>query len=513
LNMKFKKFFVEEIPRRKFLETGLKGGIALAATPSLLMNMVPCKGMQKGSARIDLNPQVLNKVIAKALDKGGEFADVYVENRITRQILMEESKFKSAVFGITQGAGVRVISGDKTGFAYTDEITDEKMIRAAEIASFVATGGKSSSPVNVKKESRESFVTVKLPLEAIADEKRIDVMKRANQAALDYDSRINMASISYYDEIRGRTVANSEGLLLSDELPLLFFIVQTLGVGNNTRHMGRERLSQHSGFEIFDEVIPEEVARTCARESIAMLEAQDAPAGIMDVVMQNGWGGVLVHEAVGHPLEGDIIARETGAFVGKLGQKVASDVFTMVDDGTLPNFRGTTNFDDEGTQMKRNVLIKDGVLVKFITDILSAKQLKMERTGNGRRQSFRHLPIPRMTNTFIEKGNDTPEDILASTKSGLYVQSLSGGSVNPVTGMFNFTCREAYLIEDGKKTTPVKGATLIGNCLDVISNIDAVGDDLAFGPGICGKGQIAEVTAGQPTVRIRGINVGGSRAR
>ncbi|MDH5466788.1 MAG: TldD/PmbA family protein [Candidatus Aminicenantes bacterium] len=511
--MKFKKYFVEGIPRRKFLEASLKGGIALAATPSLMMQLLSCKGVEKGSAKIAVDPQVLDRVIQKALEKGGEFADVYLENRISREILMEESKFKSAVFGISQGAGVRVISGDKTGFAYTDDITEEKMMRAAEIASFVAKNGQSVGPVKVKKGSRESYVTVKLPLGAVADEKRIDVMKRANQAALDYDSRIQMASISYYDEVRGRTVANSEGLLLSDELPLLFFIVQTLGVGNNTRHMGRERLSRHSGFEMFDEVIPEEVARTCARESIVMLEAKDAPAGIMDVVMQNGWGGVLVHEAVGHPLEGDVIARQTGVFTGKLGKKVASDVFTMVDDGTLPNFRGTTNFDDEGTQMKRNVLIQDGVLVKYMTDVLSAKQLKMERTGNGRRESFRYIPIPRMTNTFIEKGKDKPEDILASTKSGLFVQSLSGGSVNPVTGMFNFTCREAYLIEDGKKTLPVKGATLIGSCLDVISNIDAVGDDLDFGPGICGKGQAAEVAAGQPTVRIRGINVGGSRAR
>lgn len=511
--MNIKKYFVEGIPRRKFLKASLKGGIALAATPSLMMQLLSCKGVEKGSAKIAVDPQVLNRVIQKALEKGGEFADVYLENRISREILMEESKFKSAVFGISQGAGVRVISGDKTGFAYTDDITEEKMMRAAEVASFVAKNGQPVGPVGVKKESRKSYVTVKLPLGAVADEKRIDVMKRANQAALDYDSRIQMASISYYDEVRGRTVANSENLILSDELPLLFFIVQTLGVENNTRHMGRERLSRHSGFEMFDEVTPEEVARTCARESIAMLEAKDAPAGIMDVVMQNGWGGVLVHEAVGHPLEGDVIARQTGVFTGKLGKKVASDVFTMVDDGSLPNFRGTTNFDDEGTQMKRNVLIQDGVLVKFMTDVLSAKQLKMERTGNGRRESFRYIPIPRMTNTFIEKGKDKPEDILASTKSGLFVQSLSGGSVNPVTGMFNFTCREAYLIEDGKKTAPVKGATLIGSCLDVISNIDAVGDDLDFGPGICGKGQIAEVTAGQPTVRIRGINVGGSRAR
>ncbi|MEJ2542226.1 MAG: TldD/PmbA family protein, partial [Gemmatimonadota bacterium] len=334
----------------------------------------------------------------------------------------------------------------------------------------------------------------------------------ANQAALDYDPRITMASVNYNDEVRGRVIANSEGTYLSDELPLLFFIVQTLGVGNGVRHMGRERLSRHSGFEMFDEVTPEEVARTCARESIAMLEARDAPAGRMDVVMQNGWGGVLVHEAVGHPLEADNIAREIGAFTGKMGQKVASDVFTMVDDGSIPNLRGTTNFDDEGTQQKRNVLIEKGVLRAYMTDVLSAEQLGLERTGNGRRESFRYIPIPRMTNTFIDRGDSDPADILASTPSGLYVQSLSGGSVNPVTGEFNFTCREAYLIENGQKTIPVKGATLVGNSTEVVSNVDAVGNDLAFGPGICGKGQSAEVSVGQPTVRIRGINVGGSRA-
>jgi TldD protein len=511
--MKFKGYFVEDIPRRKFLEVSLKGGIALAATPALLSQLLSCKATKPGSTKVVMDPQVPDRIIQKALEKGGEFAEVYLEKRISRSILMEESKFKSAIFGISQGGGVRVISGDKTGYAYSDELTEDKLLRAAEVASYVALGTQAVGPVNVKEGKRNSFITVKLPLQAIADAKRLEVMKRANQAALDYDSRIKMASISYYDEVRGRTIANSEGLLLSDELPLLFFIIQTLGVGNNTQHMGRERLSRHSGFEMFDETSPEEAARRCARESIVMLEAKDAPAGIMDVVMQNGWGGVLVHEAVGHPLEGDNIAKKIGVFTGKLGQKVASDVFTMVDDGSLPNFRGTTNFDDEGTQMKRNVLIKDGVLMKYMTDILSAKQLKAERTGNGRRESFRYIPIPRMTNTFIEKGKGKPEDILSSTKSGLYVQSLSGGSVNPISGMFNFTCREAYLIENGKKTAPVKGATLIGSSTDIIRNIDAVGDDLDFGPGTCGKGQDAEVTAGQPTVRIRGINVGGSRAR
>jgi TldD protein len=506
------RVFDGDIPRRRFLELGIKGGAALAATPALLGRLFAAQAAKPGEARVAADPVLLSRTIRKALEKGGDFAEVYLEKRISRTILLEEGKFKSAVFGIDQGAGVRVLSGDKTGYAYTDEITDDKLLRAAEVASAVALGTKAAKPVDIKEGKRPSYITVKIPLSDVADGKRLDVMRRTHQAALDFDTRITMASVNYYDEIRGRTIANSEGLLLSDELPLLFFIIQALGTGNGTSHMGRERLSAHSGFEMFDGGTAEAAARACAREAIAMLEAKDAPAGKMDVVMQNGWGGVLVHEAVGHPLEADNIAKKIGAFTGKMGQKVAAPVFTMVDDGTMPNFRGTTNFDDEGTAAKRNVLIQDGVLVKYMTDILSARQIKAERTGNGRRESFRNIPIPRMTNTFIDKGKDKPADILASTKSGLYVQALSGGSVNPITGVFNFTCRESYVIENGKKSYPVKGATLIGNCLDIIQNIDAVADDLDFGPGICGKGQSAEVTAGQPTVRLRGINVGGTRA-
>ncbi|MFZ5430322.1 MAG: TldD/PmbA family protein [Bacteroidota bacterium] len=503
---------VRDIPRRKFLELGIKGSLITAATPAIITQLLSCNQGISATSGIHTDKALLDKVIARALTSGGDFAEVYIENRISRQIVMEESKFRSGLYGISQGAGVRVISGFKTGYAYTDEITPEKLYRAAEVASYVARNGTPTAPVNISPAQRESYVTVKQPLGEVLDEKRIEVIERANQAALDYDPRIRMAMVDYYDEVRSRVIANSEGVYLQDELPLLFFIVQAMSDNGSARHMARERLSMHSGFEMFGEVTPEEVARRAAREAIDMLAAEAAPAGIMDVVMENGWGGVLIHEAVGHPLEADNIAKNIGAFTGKVGMKVATDKFTMVDDGTLPNFRGTINFDDEGTQARRNVLIENGVLLGYMTDILSAKQLGMERTGNGRRESFRNIPIPRMTNTFIEAGTDKPADILASTKKGLYVQSLSGGSVNSVTGMFNFTCREAYLIENGRKTTPVKGATLIGSCMDVIRNIDAVGDDLDFGPGICGKGQSAEVTAGQPTVRIRGINVGGSRA-
>lgn len=510
--MKIEKHSVRDIPRRKFLEMSIKGGLLIAATPALMSQLVSCRKGTGTASAMDMDKQTLSRIISKALEKGGDFADVYLENRISRQIVMEESKFKSGLYGISQGAGVRVISGNKTGYAYTDEITEEKLLRAAEVASYVARNGGPVKSINLDEKSFPSFVTVKQPLNDIADEKRIEIIKRADQAARDYDQRIKMAMIDYYDETRSRVIANSEGVYLKDELPLLFFIVQAMSDDGKARHMARERLSFHSGFEMFEKTTPEAVAKNAAREAIAMLAADDAPAGIMDVVMQNGWGGVLVHEAVGHPLEADNIAKGIGAFTGKMGQKVASDCFTMVDDGTLSGMRGTINYDDEGSPAKRNVLIEKGVLKGFLTDVLSAKQLSMDRTGNGRRESFRYMPIPRMTNTFIDTGNDSPENILASTKKGIYVQSLSGGSVNPITGVFNFTCREAYLIESGKKTTPIKGATLIGSCMDVISNIDAVGNDLDFGPGICGKGQNAEVSAGQPTVRIRGINVGGSRA-
>ncbi|MEE4114758.1 MAG: TldD/PmbA family protein [Marinilabiliaceae bacterium] len=509
--MKNDRYMVRDIPRRKFLEMSLKGGLVMASTPALLSQLVSCQPMGSAAAGLDLDRETLRKVIASALEKGGDFAEVYLENRVSRNIVMEESKFKSGLYGVSQGAGVRVISGNKTGYAYTDDITPENLMRAAKIASYVAKDGKAPGPFDINEASRSSFVSVAKPLNDIADEKRIQILERADQAALDYDPRIKMALVDYYDEVRGRVIANSEGLYIRDELPLLFFIVQTMSDDGNARHMSRERLSRHSGFEMFDEVSPEEVARRAAREAVDMLAAEDAPAGIMDIVMQNGWGGVLVHEAVGHPLEADNIAKGVGAFTGKLGQKVASDLFTMVDDGSIPNARGTINHDDEGTQAKRNVLIENGILKGYMTDILSAKQLGMERTGNGRRESFRYIPIPRMTNTFIDRGESDPAEILSSTRKGIYVQSLSGGSVNPVTGVFNFTCREAYQIENGKLIKPIKGATLIGSCLDVISNVDAVGNDLDFGPGICGKGQEAEVDAGQPTVRIRGINVGGSR--
>jgi TldD protein len=292
---------------------------------------------------------------------------------------------------------------------------------------------------------------------------------------------------------------------------MIWIVIEVLAEKDGVRHQGRNRISAHQGFEFFDTNSIVDSAREAARESVDMLSAKPAPSGTMPIVIDHGWGGVLIHEAVGHGLEADFIYKGTSIYADKLGKRVGSDLVTMVDDSSLPNARGTYEFDDEGTIGKRNVLIENGIVTGFMHDLISAKMLKMEPSGNGRRESFRHYPIPRMTNTFLDNGSSNPADIIAGTSKGLFVKNLSGGSVDTISGQFNFVVREAYLIENGKITTPVSGATLIGRGIDVLQNIDAVGNNLQFGPGICGKDQWVPVTAGLPTVRVAsGITVGGS---
>jgi TldD protein len=504
------------LSRRSFLEKGLKGGAFLIATPSIMSNLFLMKGEAAVAdiASATLPKEEIEKLLKIALAKGGDFSEVYIENRQSTGINMEEAKIKSVHYGISQGVGIRVIKGNKTGYAYSDDFTFSKLEEAAKVASYVAAGEiAGEKPINISKKKMPSYVTVKIPLETIVEDAKLELVKKADAAARSYDKRIIQAYIQYYDEIRERLIANSEGLWVENKLPLLWFVVQALSSHEGKSHMGRKRLSEHSGFELFQKYNVEDAAREAAREAIAMLVAKEAPAGEMPVVIGNGWGGVLVHEAVGHGMEADGVYRKSTIFADKIGQEVAAPLVTLIDDGTIPNFRGTTDFDDEGTPGHRTILVEKGVLKGYMQDLLSAKLLNMEPTGNGRRESFRYYPIPRMTNTFMDNGPHTPEEIIAATKKGIFVQSLSGGSVNPATGQFNFDVREAYMIEDGKKTYPVRDATLIGRGFEVIQNIDMVGNNLSFGVGICGKGQSAEVSAGQPTIRIaRNVKVGGTKA-
>jgi TldD protein len=345
----------------------------------------------------------------------------------------------------------------------------------------------------------------------VPESRKLELVQSAEEAARSYSPDIKQVDITYYDQVRKRSIANSNGLRIQNEIPLIWLVINVLAEKNGVRHQGRKRISAHQGFEFFDINDVAEAARIASKEAVTMLEAKPAPSGSMPVVMCPGWGGVLIHEAVGHGLEGDFAYKGTSIYADKLGKKVGSELVTMVDDSSWPNARGTTEFDDEGTIGRRNVLIEKGIVKGFMHDLISARMLGASPTGNGRRQSYRYMPIPRMTNTFLDNGDSEPGDIIADTRKGIYIRALSGGSVDTVSGHFNFIVREAYLIENGKITIPVSGATLIGRGIDVLENIDAVANDLDLGVGICGKGQWVPVTAGLPTVRIaKGITVGGS---
>jgi len=338
------------------------------------------------------------------------------------------------------------------------------------------------------------------------------LVKRADTAARDHDRRITNATVSYYDETRRIAIANSNGLWIEDEKPLIHFTVWAQASDGEKSHRGRSRRSATKGMEFFEETPPEEPAVTAAREAIAMLDADEAPSGEMPVVVEAGWGGVLFHEAVGHGLEGDSIYAKTSFYYGKLGQRVASDHVDLVDDGSIPGLRGSSNMDDEGTPTQTNVLIEKGVLKGYMHSILSAGQLGEKTTGNGRRESYKHYPLVRMTNTYIMNGKVEPEEIFRETERGLYAKEFWGGVVDTASGNFTFSVREAYLIEKGKVTRPVRGATLIGSGPEALRSIDLVGNNLSYGTGTCGKGQWVPVTSGQPTLRLSKITVGGTKS-
>ncbi|OGC90886.1 MAG: hypothetical protein A2W25_13165 [candidate division Zixibacteria bacterium RBG_16_53_22] len=449
-------------------------------------------------------------LLSKALARGGDFSEIYFESVQSLSLKLSERVFSEATLGFSEGTGIRTVDGIKNGYAYINGIDFAGAKEAAGTAAFIANSPRIIEVAEPVVKRAPGYITVKIPLDSISEARKMELMEQAEQTARGYSPHVKQVDITYYDHFKKRMVANSDGLKIDNELPLIWIVIEVLAEKDGVRHQGRSRISAHQGFEFFDENSMVEAAKEAARESVDMLAAKPAPGGTMPVVMECGWGGVLMHEAVGHGLEGDLIHRGTSIYADKLGRKVASDLVTLVDDSSWPNARGTTEFDDEGTPGQRNVLIENGVVTGFMHDLISAKKLNMSPTGNGRRESYHHYPIPRMTNTFLDNGKSNPADIIADTPKGIYIKSLSWGSVDTISGQFNFAVREAYLIENGKITDPVSGVTLIGRGIDVLTNIDAVGNDLKLGVGICGKDQWVPVTSGQPTVRVtRGITVGG----
>ena len=458
----------------------------------------------------------LEAYLNEALSRGGDYADLYFEYRINLSIVLEEQIIKSATKGVNLGVGVRVISGEKTGYAYSDDLNRENILKAARTAAFIAnssaSGGKIQVPTPINPES--NLYSIPLSPAELEIAQKIALLRQADEAARAYDPRIKQVQASYVDETKHVLVVTSDNRAASDLQPMVRLNVACIAEENGKRQSGYQGGGGRRALDVFTgDLDPKALAHEAARQAILQLRAIDAPAGSMEVVLGPGWPGILLHEAIGHGLEADFNRKKTSAFAGLVGKKVASELCTVVDDGTIPFRRGSLNVDDEGNPTHNTVLIEKGVLQGYLQDRLSANLMKTAPTGNGRRQSYDHIPMPRMTNTFMMAGESAPEDIIKSVSRGLYAVHFGGGQVDITSGKFVFSASEAYLIEDGKITAPVKGATLIGDGPTVLRQVTAVGNDLKLdqGVGICGKeGQTIPVSVGLPTIKIREITVGGT---
>ena len=456
--------------------------------------------------------RTLGKVKVPSVD----YADLYFESVASESVSMEEGLVKRATKSVSQGVGVRATAGEKTGFAYSDEVTRQDLEIAAETARYIANAPQGDHPVPATHRTKPSrdLYPAETSIAEVATRDRIELLNLIDAEARRYDPRIKNVLASFNTEYKIVAVATSEGLLVGDIQPLSRLQVTCIAEEGANRQIGTFGGGGRAGFEFYrDQDRYLRYAREAARQAILNLSAVDAPAGVMPVVLGGGWPGILLHEAIGHGLEADFNRRKTSAFTSLMGRRVASEVCTIVDDGTIPFRRGSLNMDDEGTPTGRTVLIERGILKGYITDRLNARLMGIPLTGNGRRESFQSIPLPRMTNTFMLAGESDPEDIIRSVKRGLYAVSFGGGQVDITNGKFVFSASEAYLIEDGKVTRPVKGATLIGSGPEILTRVSMVGHDLKLDEGIgtCGKdGQSVPVGVGLPTIRVDEITVGGT---
>src|SRR5438034_5119175 len=457
----------------------------------------------------------LETYLGEALSRGGDYADLFFEYRINHSVVLEEQIVKSATKGISLGVGVRVVSGEKTGYAYSDSLDREHILKAARTAAFIANTSSEGGRIGIQplENTRNLYSIPVVPADLEIMEK-IALLQQADQAARAYDSRIKQVQASYVDETKHVLIATSDGRCSWDLQPMVRMNVMCIAEENGQRQSGYQGGGGRRGLDLFaGDLSPATLAAESARQAILQLRALDAPAGPMEVVLGPGWPGILLHEAIGHGLEADFNRKKTSAFAGLVGQKVGSELCTVVDDGTIPFRRGSLNMDDEGNPTHQTVLIEKGVLQGYLQDRLSSKLMKAPLTGNGRRQSYDHIPLPRMTNTFMMSGDSAPEDIIKSVTKGLYAVHFGGGQVDITSGKFVFTASEAYLIENAQITAPVKAATVIGDGPTVLRQVTAVGNDLKLdqGVGICGKeGQTIPVSVGLPTIKIREITVGGT---
>jgi TldD protein len=462
----------------------------------------------------DLEAGKLERVFGTLAGRKVDYADLYFQYSRYEGWSLEEGIVKSGSFNIEQGVGVRAVSGEKTAFAYSDEISFNALQDAAKATRAIAAAGQAKRiKSNVPSRSPVPLYPAIDPVSSLESAHKVALLERLEKKCRALDPRVTQVMASLGGEYEVVLIARADGGLSADVRPLVRLSVQVIAEANGRRESGSGGGGGRTGYAHFSDATLDEYARQAVSQALVNLEARAAPAGTMTVVVGPGWPGVLLHEAVGHGLEGDFNRKGSSAFAGRIGQRVASPGVTVVDDGTLPGRRGSLTVDDEGTPTQRTVLIEDGVLRGYIQDSLNARLMKMPLTGNARRESFAHLTLPRMTNTYMLAGPHDPREIIASVKKGIYATNFGGGQVDITSGKFVFSAAEAYLIEDGKVTHPVKGATLIGNGPDALTRVTMIGNDLALDPGIgtCGKeGQSVPVGVGQPTLKIEGLTVGGT---
>jgi TldD protein len=460
-----------------------------------------------------IDEAVIGNVLNVALSNGGEFAEIFAEDRRATGGRLDDGRVEDLASGRERGAGIRVVAGETTGFAHTSDLTEAGLRSAAEAAAAAARGGGGGvRTVALSRVEAPASTDVAVFPETVAKADKVALLRRADEAARGVGASVRQVSAIYGDSRRQILVANSEGVLATDDQVKTRFAVSCVASGDTGLQTGRESVGHTIGFELFDRLSVEEMAEAAAQRAITKLNARPAPSGVVPVVIKQGSGGVLFHEACGHGLEADLVAKDSSVFAGKVGQLVASPLVTLVDDGTMGPEWGAIGVDDEGHPAQRNVLIQDGVLTDYMWDWLRARKEGRAGSGNGRRESYQHLPMVRMTNTYVLAGEEDPEEIIRQTPYGVYVAQLGGGQVNTASGDFVFGMTEAYLIEDGRITEPLRDANLIGNGPEVLRNIDVVGNDFAMGsPGTCGKdGQGVPVGDGQPTLRVTGLTVGGT---
>jgi TldD protein len=455
-----------------------------------------------------IEPGVAERVLSRALSHGGDFAEIFAERTAGLTLAIDESRVEAVQAGAGEGAGIRVLSGGTTYFAHVDGLDPADLERAAgEAAAALRAEHAEPRPLSAVASTPQP---IERPPGEVAAERKAELLRRLDERGRDAGGEIAQFTASYAEVHREVAVANSDGLLTGDDRTRVRIGAQAVARRGDTVETGAETLGGHCGFELF-EGDPGEIAASAARKALTLLDAGPAPAGSMPVVVGGGFGGVLFHEMTGHGLEADHVQKGASVYAGKLGERVAQPLLTAYDDGRMPNEWGSDAIDDEGVPTQKTMVIEEGRLASFLYDGLTARRDGVAATGNGRRESFRHLPVPRMTNTYIAPGEVEPEAMIGEVQRGFYAVSFAGGQVDPATGDFVFGVSEGYLIEGGRITRPCRGATLVGNCLEALAAIDAVGDDFEMKTGVCGKaGQKVPVGTGQGHVRIGALTVGGT---